>query len=82
MIFTLAPLRSWADLEYKALDYLAQRDFASEGTLRATVKIPKSLLLGMVRKKWIVREDASSIRDARRTVQIVVLTKKRLKGKL
>src|SRR3954471_3899931 len=61
------------DLEYKALDYLAQRDFATEGSLRASVKIPKSLLLGMVRKKWIVREDASSVRDARRVVQIAVL---------
>ena len=61
------------DLEYKALDYLAQRDFASEGSLRTTVKIPKSLLLGMVRKKWIVREDASSVRDARRLVQVAVL---------
>ena len=62
------------DLEYKALDYLAQRDFASEGSLRAAVKIPKSLLLGMVRKKWIVREDASSVRDARRLIQIAALT--------
>src|SRR4051812_657705 len=61
------------DLEYKALDYLAQRDFASEVSLRTTVKIAKSLLLGMVRKKWIVREDASSVRDARRTVSIAVL---------
>src|SRR3954465_10824373 len=61
------------DLEYKALDYLAQRDFASEGSLRASVKIPKSLLPGMVRKKWIIREDASSVRDASRPVQIAVL---------
>jgi primosomal protein N' (replication factor Y) len=61
------------DLEYKALDYLAQRDLASEGSLRAAIKIPKSLLLGMVRKKWIVRKDASSIRDARRVVQVAVL---------
>lgn len=61
------------DLEYKALDYLAQRDYASENSLRAAVKIPKSLLLGMVRKKWIMREDASSVRDARRTIRIVVI---------
>src|SRR5882724_10397414 len=61
------------DLEYKALDYLAQRDFATEGSLRATVKIPTSLLLGMVRKRWIAREDTSSVRDARRTIQIAVL---------
>src|SRR5437868_13932427 len=61
------------DLEYKALDSLEQRDFASEGSLRSSVKIPKSLLLGMVRKKWITREDASSVRDARRTDEIVVL---------
>src|SRR6267142_5611282 len=61
------------DLEYKALDYLAQRDFASEGSLRAAVKVPKSLLLGMVRKKWIVREDASSVRDARRVIQVAIL---------
>src|SRR3954465_839203 len=61
------------DLEYKALDYLAQRDFASEGSLRASVKIPKSLLPGMVRKKWIIRENAPSVRDARRTIQMAVL---------
>src|SRR5437868_4996590 len=61
------------DLEYKALDYLAQRDSVSEGSLRAAVKIPKALLLGMVRKRWIVREDASSVRDARRVIQIAVL---------
>src|SRR4051812_21965014 len=69
------------DLEYKALDYLAQRDFATEGSLRASVKIPKSLLLGMVRKKWIVREDASSVRDARRTIQIAVLKGRSSDGK-
>ncbi len=69
------------DLEYKALDYLAQRDSASEGSLRASVKIPKSLLLSMVRKKWIAREDASSVRDARRTVQIAVLTGNAAEGK-
>src|SRR5438270_1655697 len=61
------------DLEYKALDYLAQREFATEGSLRAAVKIPKSLLLGMLRKKWIAREDASSVRDARRTISVAVL---------
>jgi primosomal protein N' (replication factor Y) (superfamily II helicase) len=69
------------DLEYKALDYLVQRDSASEGSLRAAAKIPKSLLLGMVRKKWIVREDASSVRDARRTIQIVVLKERTFGGK-
>jgi primosomal protein N' (replication factor Y) (superfamily II helicase) len=69
------------DLEYKALDYLVQRDSASEGSLRAAAKIPKSLLLGMVRKKWIVREDASSVRDARRTIQIVVLKERTFDGK-
>src|SRR3954468_3799378 len=69
------------DLEYKALDYLAQRNSASEGSLRASAKIPKALLLGMVRKKWIVREDASSVRDARRTIQIAVLKGKAPEGK-
>jgi primosomal protein N' (replication factor Y) (superfamily II helicase) len=61
------------DLEYKALDYLAQHDSASENSLRAAVQIPKSLLLGMVRKKWIARADESSIRDARRTIEVAVL---------
>ena len=69
------------DLEYKALDYLAQRDSASEGSLRATAKIPKALLLGMVRKRWIVREDASSVRDARRTIEIAVLNERAPEGK-
>jgi len=69
------------DLEYKALDYLAQRDFASEGSLRAAAKIPKALLVGMVRKKWIAREDASSVRDARRVIQVAVLKEKGAEGK-
>ncbi len=67
-------------LEYRALDYLAQRDEAREATLRAAVGISRALLEGMRRKKWISREDAATPRDATRTVAFAVL--KQVEGKL
>jgi primosomal protein N' (replication factor Y) len=59
--------------EFRALDYLTQRESASEETLKAAARISKSVLTGMVRKKWIAREDVSSTRDAARTVKAAVL---------
>jgi primosomal protein N' (replication factor Y) len=67
-------------LEYAVLDYLAQSDDVLEGTLRSATGANRRVLDNMVRKKWIVREDASTERDARRTVQIAVLD--HLDGKL
>ena len=60
-------------VEFRVLDYLANRDDAPEGSLRSATNASRSVLAGMVRKKWIVREDVSDARDAARTVKIAVL---------
>ncbi len=60
-------------LEYAVLDYLAMTDDALEGTLRSATGAGRKILDNLVRKKWIVRRDVSSVRDARRTVRIAVL---------
>ena len=67
-------------LEYAVLDYLAMSEDALEGTLRSATGANRQVLDLLVRKKWIAREDATSARDARRTVQVAVL--KELNGKL
>jgi len=51
-----------------------------EETLRSATRVSKSLLAGMVRKKWLTREDVSSPRDAARTIKIALL--KSAEGKL
>ena len=60
-------------LEYAVLDYLAMSDEALETTVRSATGAGRDMLENLVRKKWIARRDASSARDARRTVQIAVL---------
>jgi primosomal protein N' (replication factor Y) len=67
-------------LEYEVLDYLAMSEDALESTLRSATGANRKLLDNLLRKKWIAREDATGIRDARRTVQIVVL--KQASGRL
>jgi primosomal protein N' (replication factor Y) (superfamily II helicase) len=59
--------------EFRALDYLGEREMVREETLRAAVGISKSVLAGMVRKQWIVREDLSGAHDAERTVKVAFL---------
>jgi primosomal protein N' (replication factor Y) (superfamily II helicase) len=44
-----------------------------EETLRSATRASKSILAGMVRKKWLLREDLSAAQDATRTVRIAVL---------
>jgi primosomal protein N' (replication factor Y) (superfamily II helicase) len=66
--------------EFRVLDYLAEREGVREETLRAATKVSKSLLAGMVRKKWIAREDVSDVRDATRTMKVALL--KSAEGKL
>jgi len=51
-----------------------------EETLRSATRISKSLLLGMVRKKWLVREDLSAPQDSTRTIRVALL--KSAEGKL
>ena len=60
-------------VEFRVLDYLAERENAREESLRGATSISKALLSGMVRKKWIAREDVSAARDATRTVKVAVL---------
>jgi primosomal protein N' (replication factor Y) len=60
-------------VEFRVLDYLAERDGVHEGSLRGATKVAKSLLAGMVRKRWIAREDVSTARDAARLVKVAVL---------
>jgi primosomal protein N' (replication factor Y) len=51
-----------------------------EETLHSATRVSKSILAGMVRKKWLIRGDMSGPRDATRTVKIAVL--KSAEGKL
>ena len=60
-------------VEFRVLDYLAERESMREESLRGTTRVGKSLLAGMARKKWIVREDVSAARDAARVVKVAVL---------
>jgi primosomal protein N' (replication factor Y) (superfamily II helicase) len=73
--------------EFRVLDYLAAQEpapgetvQAREESLRTATRVPKLVLSGMVRKKWLVREDVSAVRDATRTVKIALL--KSADGKL
>ncbi|HLQ50618.1 MAG TPA: primosomal protein N', partial [Terriglobales bacterium] len=59
--------------EMRVLDYLANRESASESSLRGTVGPARTVMAGLLRKKWITREDASSVRDSRRLQKIAVL---------
>jgi primosomal protein N' (replication factor Y) len=67
-------------LEYAVLDYLSMSDEALEGTIRSATGATRQALDLLLRKKWIARQDATSARDARRTVQVAVL--KNTEGKL
>jgi primosomal protein N' (replication factor Y) len=66
--------------EFRVLDHLGELGWVRETPLRRATRAPKILLAGMVRKKWIERQDFSGSRDATRTVQIAVL--KSAEGKL
>jgi primosomal protein N' (replication factor Y) (superfamily II helicase) len=73
--------------ECRVLDYLSAQEPAPgeasqvrEETLRSATRVSKWILSGMVRKKWLVREDVSAIRDATRTIKIALL--KSADGKL
>jgi primosomal protein N' (replication factor Y) (superfamily II helicase) len=60
--------------EFRVLDYLANRDEpVREASLRSATSVSRAVLGGMVRKKWLEREDVSGVRDAARTVKVAVL---------
>src|SRR5271169_5007152 len=63
------------EAEFRVLDYLAgnqsspgESDLVREETLRSATRVSRAVLAGMVRKKWLSREDVSAARDARRTI--------------
>src|SRR5260221_2268139 len=56
------------------------RGLIREETLRSATRVTRAILAGMVRKKWLIREDVSAPRDATRTVKIAAL--KTAEGKL
>src|SRR5258708_5867076 len=60
-------------VEFRVLDHLAERESVREERLRGATRVAKALLSGMVRKKWIAREDVSAARDAARMVKVAVL---------
>jgi primosomal protein N' (replication factor Y) len=63
------PLQSAQSLAFAA----EGKALVREETLRSATRISKSVLAGMVRKKWLQREDASAPRDATRTIKVAVL---------
>jgi primosomal protein N' (replication factor Y) len=81
-------------VEYRVLDYLAAHASGTESaalavqspalvreeTLRSATRVPHAIINGMVRKKWLVREDVSAPQDATRTIKVALL--KSVEGKL
>jgi primosomal protein N' (replication factor Y) len=75
------------DAEFRVLEYLSAEEPGPgevnpvrEESLRSSTRVSKVILNGMVRKKWLVREDVSAVRDATRTIKIALL--KSAEGKL
>jgi primosomal protein N' (replication factor Y) len=60
-------------LEFRVLDYLAERESAREQVLKSATHADGRILANLVRKKWITREDLSSAGEARRTVKVAIL---------
>src|SRR5215468_2908911 len=60
-------------VEYQVLDYLSQVDSARENALRSEAGATREILRGLQAKRWILREDITSTRDARRTVKVAHL---------
>jgi primosomal protein N' (replication factor Y) len=66
--------------EFRVLEHLSEGQMTREESLRSATRVSRSLLAGMVRKKWITREDLSEARDAVPTIKAAVL--KNVEGKL
>ncbi len=60
-------------VEYQVLDFLSQVDDAREHALKNATGATREVLRALQAKKWIVRQDVSSARDASRTVKIARL---------
>src|SRR6266516_2590089 len=68
------------DAEYRVLNYLTVRDNVLEPTLRFATRASRAILAGMLRKKWIARDDVSHRTNGARTRQVAQL--KSAEGKL
>jgi primosomal protein N' (replication factor Y) len=66
--------------EYSVLNYLEDGEAAKISALRSATQANKSLLEGMVRKKWLTREAVAEERDARRLERVAVLVEGREEG--
>jgi len=62
--------------EYAVLNRLSEGEVVRSASLRAT----RTVLTGLLRKKWIVRQDLSGLRDASRNIQVATLNT--VEGKL
>lgn len=60
-------------LEFRVLDYLAEREDTREPTLKSATHAGGRILSALVRKKWITRQDLSSAGETSRSVKVVVL---------
>ncbi len=61
--------------EYAVLDALAEGELMREDRLRSATGASREVLRTMGQKKWIIREDLSAVRDARRVVKFALLRK-------
>jgi primosomal protein N' (replication factor Y) len=61
------------DIEHKVLERLIEGEAVKLSTLRTATAASMPLLVGMLRKKWIVRETSAVERDARRMDRFAVL---------
>ena len=73
--------------EFRVLDYLSQEADAESGrggireeTLRPATQASRAVLARMAQRKWVVREDVSTVRDAMLKVRVAEL--KSAEGKL
>ena len=65
--------------EYAVLNRLADGELVREASLRASAGASRAVLVGLLRKKWIAREDLSGVRDASRNIQVATLVARGLK---
>jgi len=59
--------------EYAVLDYMADGELVREPSVKGATGASSEVLRTLLAKKWIVREDLSGVRDARRFVKFAVL---------
>jgi primosomal protein N' (replication factor Y) len=60
-------------IEYRVLDHLSQVENAREKSLRTATGVTREILRGLQSKRWITRQDVSSIRNAARTIKVAHL---------